>query len=112
MAGESKTTTDHDVIKRWIADRGGRPATVKGTGGEDDAGLLRIDFPRYGRRGSLEEVSWEDFFEKFEEKKLTFLYQDETREGKESRFFKFIRRQEEVRGETRERSAARGRGRS
>ena len=34
---ESKTTTDHDEIRRWAEERGGKPATVKGTesGGED-----------------------------------------------------------------------------
>ncbi len=76
-AGESKTTTDHDEIRRWVEERGGQPATVKGTGGDDDAGLLRIDFPG-GSGDRLEEISWEDFFEKFDEKKLAFLYQDET----------------------------------
>lgn len=48
MAGESKTTTDHKKIKAWVEERGGFPATVKGTGGKDDAGVLRIDFPGYG----------------------------------------------------------------
>ncbi len=91
MAGESKTTTDHDEIRRWVEERDGRPATVKGTGGDDDAGLLRIDFPG-GSGDRLEEISWEDFFEKFDEKKLAFLYQDETSAGKESRFFKFVSR--------------------
>ena len=110
MSGESRTTTDHDVIKRWAEERGGKPAAVKGTGGEEDTGLLRIDFPGFGRTGSLEEVSWDEFFEKFDGKKLAFLYQDETRDGKESRFFKFIRRDEV--DETRERAGARGRGRA
>jgi hypothetical protein len=33
MSAESKTTTDHDEIKKWVESRGGKPATVKGTGG-------------------------------------------------------------------------------
>jgi len=33
MAGETKITTDHDEIRRWVEARGGKPATVKGTGG-------------------------------------------------------------------------------
>jgi hypothetical protein len=92
MAGESKKTTDHKVIRKWIEERGGHPAQVKGTGNGDDAGLLRIDLPGYSGKQSLEEISWEEFFEKFEEKKLAFLYQDETRDGEPSRFSKFVRR--------------------
>ncbi|MDQ3890665.1 MAG: hypothetical protein M3312_08990, partial [Actinomycetota bacterium] len=67
MAGESKTTTDHDEIRRWVEERGGRPASVKGTGDGDDAGILRIDFPGVGDETSLEEIGWDEFFEKFEE---------------------------------------------
>lgn len=92
MAGESTTTTDHKVIRKWVEERGGKPASVKGTGGDDEAGVLRIDFPGYGDESSLQEISWDEFFEKFEEKELAFLYQDETSGGKESRFFKFVSR--------------------
>ena len=91
MAGESKTTTDRAVIRKWVEARGGKPATVKGTGDRDEAGILRINFPG-GDEDRLEEISWDEFFEKFEEKKLAFLYQDETSGGQESRFFKFVSR--------------------
>ena len=92
MAGESKTTTNHQEIKKWVEARGGKPATVKRTGGKDDAGILRINFEGYSGEESLEEISWEEFFDKFEDKELAFLYQDKTKEGKESRFFKFVNR--------------------
>lgn len=89
MAGESKTTTDHDVIRRWIEQRGGMPAKVRGTGNNNDPGLLRIIFKKSDDR--LEAISWEDFFTKFDDNNLAFLYQDEKSSGEESRFFKFIR---------------------
>ncbi len=91
---ESKAgaTTDHTVIQQWVEARDGHPATVKGTEHGDDAGVLRIDFPGYSGAGTLEEISWEEFFEKFEEAKLAFLYQEETKGGKESRFCKFVSR--------------------
>ena len=92
MAGESHTTTDHSVIKKWVEERGGRPATVKRTGSREEPGILRVDFPGYSGEESLEPISWEDFFEKFEEKKLAFLYQEQTKEGQQSRFCKFISR--------------------
>src|SRR5689334_12065897 len=91
--GSSKMTQDHDEIRRWAEDRGGKAATVKSTARGDEAGILRIDFPGYSGEDSLEKISWEEFFEKFDEKELVFLYQEETAGGKESRFFKFISKQ-------------------
>lgn len=93
MAGESKTTTDHKVIRQWVEERGGRPATVKRTGDADKPGVLRIDFPGYSGEESLEEIPWNTFFEKFEENQLAFLYQDKTAGGEESRFFKLVKRE-------------------
>ncbi|HLM35230.1 MAG TPA: hypothetical protein VK278_05565 [Gaiellaceae bacterium] len=83
---EAKTTTNHDEIRRWAEDRDGRPARVKETGGGDDPGILRIDFrdPDEG----LEEISWDEWFEAFDENRLAFLYQDEG----ESRFNKLVAR--------------------
>jgi hypothetical protein len=87
----SDTTTDHDTIRQWAEDRGGRPATVKGTeSGGDDAGILRIDFQDPDDR--LEEISWDDWFEKFDAEKLAFLYQDEKKSGETSTFFKLVNR--------------------
>jgi hypothetical protein len=87
----SDTTTDHDTIRTWAEERGGRPATVTGTeSGDEDAGILRIDFQDPDDR--LEEISWDDWFEKFEEAKLAFLYQDEKKDGETSTFFKLVKR--------------------
>jgi len=92
MAGESKTTTEHDEIRRWADERGGRPARVKETGSNDDPGILRIDFPGDGRDEGLEEISWDEWFRAFDENDLAFLYQEETKEGEESRFNKLVSR--------------------
>jgi FKBP-type peptidyl-prolyl cis-trans isomerase (trigger factor) len=95
MSSKSKVTTDHKEIQKWVEERGGRPATVKGTGGKDESGgLLRIDYEGFGDDENLEPISWEDFFEKFEESNLAFLYQEETKGGDTSRFSKFVRRDE------------------
>src|SRR5438094_8822330 len=92
MAGESKVTTDHNEIKQWAEARGGKPATVRRTGSPDEPGVLRIDFPGYRGEDSLEEITWDEFFQKFDEKNLAFLYQEETSSGEESRFFKLVSR--------------------
>jgi hypothetical protein len=41
---EAETTTDHETIKSWAEERGGHPATVRGTARAGEAGLLRLDF--------------------------------------------------------------------
>jgi hypothetical protein len=86
----STTTTDHDEIRRWAEERGGRPATAKGTESGGEPGVLRFDFNE--PEESLEEISWEDFFHKFDDAGLALVYQDETKDGSESRFFKFVNR--------------------
>ena len=92
-SGKATTTTDHSTIKKWAEERGGKPTVVKETrGNQDTVGVLRIDFPGYSGEDSLKEISWEEFFETFDKKKLAFLYQDESAEGEESRFFKLVER--------------------
>ena len=93
MAAESKTTTNHDDIREWVEERGGNPARVKGTEKGNSAGVLRIDYPGFTGEDTLEAITWEEFFQAFEENNLAFLYQDETKDGKESRFSKLIERE-------------------
>lgn len=89
---DAKSTTDHQIIRKWAEDRDGKPAAVKGTGKGDDPGILRIDFPGYTGEETLEEITWEQFFAKFENERLAFLYQEETAESDTSRFSKMINR--------------------
>jgi len=103
---QSRTTTDHDEIRQWAEARGGRPAVVKSTRGKgDDTGILRIDFPGYSGSGSLEEISWDEFFEKFDREKLALINQDTTARGQKSNFNKIVSR-ETVTGSARSRSGA------
>ncbi len=92
MDAISKKTTDHNTIKKWVEERNGKPSTVIATKTDGEPGILRIDFPGYSGEDSLEEISWDEFFDKFEKENLAFLYQEELKNGKESRFFKFIDR--------------------
>ena len=89
---ESKVTTDHEEIRRWVEDRGGHPAQVKGTEKGKGAGLLRIDYPGFSGEDRLEEISWDEFFEAFDKNNLAFLYQEKTKDCKVSRFSKLIER--------------------
>jgi hypothetical protein len=91
--GLSRTTTDHNTIQEWAEARDAKPACVKGTGGKD-IGVLRLMFPGYSaeKSQSLREISWNEFFKKFDENKLAFIYQEKTSSGVRSNFNKFIKR--------------------
>jgi len=54
MANASSTTTDHELIRGWAEQRGGKPSHVKRTGSKSDVGILRIDFPGYSGEDSLD----------------------------------------------------------
>lgn len=99
MSSESKVTTNHEEIQKWVEQRGGRPARVKGTEQKNTSGVLRIDYPGFSGEETLEVITWEEFFEGFESNNLAFLYQDETKDGSESRFSKLIER-ETAKGKT------------
>jgi hypothetical protein len=98
MAG-AKITTDHNEIRNWAEARGGRPAAVRSTRGQQHgqsgAGIIRIEFPDApsSKHDSLEEISWEEFFEKFDASDLALLYQEETARGGKSNFNKLIGRE-------------------
>jgi hypothetical protein len=88
----SYTTTDHEVIKAWAAARKARPAAVERTHSGDDAGILRLEFPR-GEGATPEEldaIEWKAFFRTFDDRGLRFLYQEQTSDGEISRFNKFL----------------------
>jgi hypothetical protein len=81
------TTTDHDEIRQWVEDRGGRPTIVADTDDNGrEGGLLRIDFGE--KDEALEEIGWDRFFEIFDDNDLAFL-----RGEGDSRFNKFVARE-------------------
>lgn len=89
----SKTTTDHETIRRWAEERGGSPAEVAATASEGHPGLIRIDFPGSSGEGSLRKMSWDEWFEKFDGAGLAFVYEDETADGQRSSFNEFVSRE-------------------
>jgi hypothetical protein len=89
----SNVTFDPEVIRKWAEERGAQPSCVRGTGGEGDLGMLRLDFPGYSGEESLEHISWDEWFKKFEERQLALVYQDETSTGEKSNFNKIISRE-------------------
>ena len=85
-AGRSLATTNHEVIRTWATERGAVPATVEGTEHSDGLGVLRLDFG--GNSDRLRHVSWDEWFETFDLRRLNFLYQEERKDGNRSTFFR------------------------
>src|ERR1700761_3909871 len=90
---QSKTTKDHEEIRRWAEKRGAVPAEATSTETQAEPGILRFMFRDAPHRNDsdLKEISWEAFFEKFDESGLQMLYQETTAEGAESHFNKLVR---------------------
>jgi hypothetical protein len=89
---QTQTTVDHDEIRRWVEEHGGRPARVRGTG-NGDAGVLRIDFPGGAGEEALEPISWDEWFRTFDEQGLALVYQERKADGEDSTFAKLVRRE-------------------
>ena len=84
--GRSLATSSHEVIRAWAEERGGVPATVPGTEHGDHLGVLRLDFG--GDNADLRQVSWDEWFDTFDVRKLNFIYQEERKDGNQSTFFR------------------------
>lgn len=83
---------DHEEIREWAEERGARPACVRGTGGREDVGMIRLDFPGYSGERSLEHIEWDEWFDKFDDSGLALLVQDTTARGQKSNFNKLVSR--------------------
>jgi len=87
--GESLATKNHEVIKQWAEKRRATPATVPGTEHNGHLGVLRFDFPGYGGR-RIEHVTWDQWFRTFDDRDLTFIYQETMKDGSQSNFFQIV----------------------
>jgi hypothetical protein len=86
---------------------------VKGTERDNEPGILRFEFPdaRNHNDSKLEEISWDEFFAKFDENDLELLYQEKTADGQVSNFNKLIHPESERHSESHS-STHKGRGRA
>ncbi len=88
----ARPLTDHDEIQEWAEERGAVPSSVRGTGSRGDTGMIRLNFPGYSGEESLEEISWDDWFEKFDANNLALIVQETTAGGQRSNFNKLVDR--------------------
>jgi hypothetical protein len=104
----SKSTKNHDQIRHWAEERGAVPSEVASTG-DGQVGIIRFQFPRFKRNNdsALREISWDEFFEKFDENNLEMIYQEKTASGRKSNFNKLIHPESERRPRGKGASSAR-----
>jgi hypothetical protein len=82
------TTANHDEVRKWAEERGGRPTIVADTDNNGrEGGIPRIDFKDWDgeQDEGLEAIGWDRFFKIFDENDLAFLHS-----GDGSRFNKFV----------------------
>lgn len=81
-------TSDHEFIRNWATERNGRPVTIQSATREAlNQPEVRILFPDYNTdKYNINPLSWDEFFERFEQSNLALLYQERSWTGGESRF--------------------------
>jgi hypothetical protein len=89
----AQPVTDHRRIREWAEARKAKPACVRGTGGKNDTGMIRLDFPGFTGSETLQPISWDEWFRAFEENNLALLIQEETADGTRSNFNKLVSRE-------------------
>ena len=88
----SETITDHERIRQWAEERHAKPACVSGTGDTNDAGMIRLDFPGFSGADTLHAISWDEWFEQFEESGLALVIREKTADGQRSNFNTLVSR--------------------
>lgn len=66
-------THNHEEIRRWVRQRGGRPAKRRDAPDADAGDVLAVSFPDTDDE-SLDPIEWEEFFERFESGGLAFAH--------------------------------------
>lgn len=87
MPKRSHVTIDHDQIRKWAEARRGKPAVVR------DTSIIRLDFPGFAGPPKLKAISWDEWFELFDEQNLALVYEETTARGTKSSFNKLIGRE-------------------
>jgi hypothetical protein len=76
-----RKTTDHNEILGWVSNHGGQPSAIRTRDGT--LGIVRLQFQHPEQMAPstnappLEPISWDEFFEQFEQRKLALVYENE-----------------------------------
>jgi len=83
-------TRDHDVIKRWAAERQANPATGEATGSgpatvsvKDGGAGVRFNFPA---AGMFRPISWDEWFANFDLHGCAFVFENDANKPPSNRY--------------------------
>jgi hypothetical protein len=89
MFAQGKATTDPVLIKKWAEVRHASPAVVRRFTGDGTELILSFSFSDNGADEVVHSLSWEEFFEKFNQQRLVFVYDDNDLTQNANRYFTF-----------------------
>ncbi len=69
-------STEHDTIRAWVEEHGGQPALTRRIPEVPGEGQLSLEFLVDGQEPELITISWADFFQRFEDQHLAFIYEE------------------------------------
>jgi hypothetical protein len=90
-------TTDHNIIRQWAEKHNGAPQIIDALDALGDTVGIRIDFPGhrdevYSTRTQSTPITWDRFFEIFEDQKLAFVFVDDVEVKDITQAYHFIKR--------------------
>ncbi len=88
-----KRTIDHAEIQQWVEKNKGFPQVIDDPEAGHDTPGIRINFPNIADPflpDYVREVSWDEWFEVFDQQQLMFVYEEN--EGEENISYRFERR--------------------
>jgi hypothetical protein len=93
MSSRPKSTTSLEEIRQWAESRGGYPAIARrDDGGGADSVEIVFSGVDTDEDDKPEEISWDEFYRRFSQANLKFVYQEKTPSGKLSHLWKFVDR--------------------
>jgi hypothetical protein len=92
MDEQLHTTSDPQTIMSWVKERGGTPALESKDEETDLRPELKINFAVDEMNDKSQEITWEQFFEELEARKLAFRYKELNNDGRSSSHFEFVNR--------------------
>lgn len=78
----SKQTTNHDEIKKWAESQGMQPTAVAEETTGDVTGLLRFSEGAPDTGSKLHSVTWDHFFDLFEQNDLALVHEADSKFNK------------------------------
>lgn len=91
-----RRTVDHDTIRRWAEERSAFPVHAVAPLDRGDPRTLRIRVPGKRMRTRVEPIQWHEWFERFDEQRFAFVFEDRAPDGKPSVTNRLVRRRGEA----------------